>query len=188
MLEFSAQKNKKEKVKEKGSFFKRYGSLLLSHHPECEAFKDHTLKIGSHHFCIGCFIGYPTAIVGIIIFEIFKIYLILNGITLFLFGLICLLFFILSPLNLTKHKGIKIIQKFFLGLGSAFLFWWIWTLTPDISINFLIFILTFGVILVILNGYHAYSFLKTCKKCKYTADWYSCPGFKKVYKKNKKNY
>jgi hypothetical protein len=85
--------------------------------------------------------------------------------------------FILSPLNLTKIKIIKILQKFFIGLGSAFLYWWIWTLTNLFFINFLYFLAVFGVLLTLLNGYHAYSFYSTCKKCKYSLDWKSCPGF-----------
>ena len=49
----------KEKSKnQKNAFLRKYGSLLLSHHPECEKFKNHTLKIGNLNFCIGCFIGY----------------------------------------------------------------------------------------------------------------------------------
>ena len=128
------------------NFFQKYGSLLLSHHPDCEKFKNHTIKIGSMRFCIGCFIGYPTAIIGILLFNVFKIYLLLDSITLLVCGIILLSFFLLSPLNLTKRKGIKIFQKFCIGLGSIFFFWWIWTLSADIIFNLLLFILIFGVI------------------------------------------
>ena len=35
----------------------------------------------------------------------------------------------------------------------------------------------FGILLIVLNGYHAYSFYFTCKKCKYSLNWNICPGF-----------
>jgi len=173
-----------EKKSQKKTFFKKYSSLLISHHPECDKFKNHTLKIGSLNFCIGCFIGYPTAIIGILVFYFFRIYNLFDSITLLLLGLAFLSFFFLSPLKLTKRKEIKILQKFFLGLGSVFLFWWIWTLTSDIFLNLLLFSVIFGAIIIILNGYHAYSFLKTCSTCKYKTDWHNCPGFKSIYIKN----
>ncbi len=184
MPEISSNELRKKTKDLEQTFFQKYGSLLFSHHPDCEKFKNHTIKIGSMHFCIGCFIGYPTAIIGILLFNIFKIYLLFDSMTLLVSGIILLSFFLLSPLNLTKRKGIKIFQKFCIGLGSVFLFWWIWTLSADIIFNIIIFILIFGVIVVILNGYHAYSFLKTCRKCKYKTDWQKCPGFSKIYNKN----
>ncbi len=175
------QNQKKNSLK---SNFRKYKRILLSHHPECDEYKNHTIKIGTLRFCIGCYIGYPTAIIGIVLFHVFKIYLLFNSTTLLLFGIIFFSFFILSPLNLTKIKAVKIIQKFFIGIGSVFLFWWIWTFSSNIFVNLLNFILIFGILIVILNGYHAYNFLKTCKNCEYNANWKVCPGFHTIYNNN----
>ena len=180
-----SKSHENERRSQKKAFFRKYGFILLSHHPECEEFKNHTLNFGTLRFCIGCFIGYPTAIIAIIIINLFKIQLLFNSITLLFIGSTFLSLFILSPLNLTKHKLIKIFQKFCIGLGSAFLFWWIWTLTSDMVLNLVIFIAIFGTIIVILNGYHAYGFLKTCRNCRYKTDWQNCPGFGRIYKNNK---
>ena len=160
---------------------KKYKLLLLSHHPECDKFKNHTIRIGSVRLCIGCFIGYPTSLTGIFFLYISKIYMLFNSTTYFLFGITFLSFFILSPLNLAKKKVIKIIQKFCIGLGSVFLFWWIWTLSTNPIVNLLNFMIIFGLIIGILNGYHAYSLLKTCKKCIYASNWKKCPGFHTIY-------
>ena len=169
------------KISQKRTFFQKYGLLLISHHPECEEFKNHTLKIGPLRFCIGCFIGYPTAIISIIILNLLEIQFLFDSITHLSIGLFSFSFFILSPLNLTKQKRIKIMQKFCIGIGSSFLFWWVWTLSSNMIVNLIIFIIVFGTIIVILNGYHAYSFLKICRACKYKSDWRICPGFRKVY-------
>ena len=116
-----------------------------------------------------------------------KLVNVLDSEVLLLTSMIFLASFILSPLTLTKIKIIKIIQKFLIGLGSTFLFWWIWTLPNLFIINLLYFLGIFSLLLTILTGYHAYSFYSTCKKCKYSLDWKNCPGFKDFIEYLEKN-
>jgi len=49
---------------------KSFFPLFLSHHPECKHFKGHTIKVGKVRLCIGCFIGYPSAILGIFLIYV----------------------------------------------------------------------------------------------------------------------
>lgn len=156
-----------------------YKSFLLRHHPNCEKFKGHTFKIGKTEFCIGCFIGYPTAFIGILIIYLLRQVIMFGTEFLLITGLILVSSFILSPLHLTKMRNIKIIQKFFIGLGFAFLFWGIWTLPNSFIINLILFFIIFGIIYAIIMSYHAYSFYRTCKKCEYSLNWEICPGFRK---------
>ena len=37
--------------------------ILLSHHPNCEKFENHTLNIRGTRVCIGCLAFYPTFII-----------------------------------------------------------------------------------------------------------------------------
>jgi len=180
-------KDNKRKINNFVLFLKIFKPILLSHHPSCKTFENHTFKIGKHKFCIGCFIGFPTAIIGIIVIYYSKLVNVLDSKVLLMTSMIFLASFILSPLNLTKIKIIKIIQKFLIGLGSAFLFWWIWTLTNLFIINLLYFLGIFSLLMTILTGYHAYSFYSTCKKCKYSRDWKICPGFEDFIKYLEKN-
>ncbi|MFX0177787.1 MAG: hypothetical protein ACFE85_16355 [Candidatus Hodarchaeota archaeon] len=152
--------------------------LLLSHHPNCDKFLNHTINIGNYRFCIGCFIGYSTAIIGIFTIGFLKLVNILDSISLFFIALILMASFLLSPLNLTTLKIIKIIQKFLIGLGSSFLFWWIRSLPNPIHVNIIFLFSIFGPIIAMLNAYHAYGLYKTCKKCEYAMKWNACPGFK----------
>jgi hypothetical protein len=115
----------KEKTDKQQPLFRKIRSILLNHHPEREKFKNHTIKLVSCHFCIGCFVGYPTAIIGILLFRIFEFYALFNPNTLLLLGTAFLLFLLLSPLNLTNQNVVKIFQKLCIALGSIFLFWWI---------------------------------------------------------------
>jgi hypothetical protein len=170
---FEKENNQKPFLSKKN--FKR---LILAHHPNCDRFKNHTFKIGRYQFCIGCFIGYPTAIIGIIVIRILNLTKLLDSIYFIVIALPLIATFLFSPLNLTKLKIIKIIQKFLIGLGSSFLFWWILILPNPIHINIIIFFLIFGPLMIILNAYHAYGFYKECKRCEFAMNWNSCPGFK----------
>ncbi len=180
-------KNNKRKINNFVLLLKILKPILLSHHPSCKTFENHTFKIGKRKFCIGCFIGFPTAILGIIVIYYSKLVNVLDSKVLLMASMIFLASFILSPLNLTKIKIIKIIQKFLIGLGSTFLFWWIWTLQNLFIINLLYFLVIFCLLLTILTGYHAYGFYATCKKCQYSLNWKICPGFKDFIEYLEKN-
>jgi len=157
--------------------------ILLSHHPNCIQFENHTLNIGKKtRLCIGCFVGYPTAIIGILTIYFLNLVNFFSSIFYFAMGMLLISFFILSPLNLTKIKIIKVIQKILIGIGSAFLFWWIWTLPNTFIVNLLYFFMVFGSLLALLNVYHIYGFYKRCKECEPPFDWENCSGFRDIYK------
>ena len=151
--------------------------LLLSHHPECDKFNNHTINIGKLRFCIGCFIGYPTAILGIFLIDILNISNIIPTDYFLIISIFLISTFFMSPLHLTRVKLVKIIQKFLIGLGSSFLFWWIWSLPNPPLTNYFIFIYTFSIILGVLNFYHVWGFLSKCYKCDTPFSWGKCNGF-----------
>jgi len=154
--------------------------FFLAHHPDCENLKEHTLKAGRYRFCIGCFIGYPTAVIGIILIDFIGLIEIFSVQLFFILGISFLSLIILSILNLTKFKLIKIIQKIFIGIGGSFLFWGIYLLpNPKIYNLFLIF-LVFSTISSLLNFYHVFSIYKECKACENCFNWNKCPGFESI--------
>jgi len=91
-----------------------------------------------------------------------------------------MLSFLLSPLNLTKKKVIKIIQKILFNVGAAFLFWWVLTLPNPLTFNAFLLYFLFGLFYIVVNAYHVYGNYRTCKKCEYSLDWEVCPGFKDI--------
>ncbi|MFX1573336.1 MAG: hypothetical protein ACFFB0_11355 [Promethearchaeota archaeon] len=161
--------------------------IILSHHPNCKEFKEHTFKIGKYRFCIGCFIGYPVAIMGVLLIFFLNLISVMGSTLLFTTGIILMSTFLLSPLKFTRIKVIKIVQKILFNLGGAFLFWWIFTLPNHFFINFLLFFLIFGIALALVNAYHAFSLYRTCKKCEFSLDWENCPGFKLLFEYCKAN-
>jgi len=156
--------------------------LILSHHPECEKFNNHTLNIGRVRLCIGCFIGYPTAIIGIILINYLNISKIFPTDFFLVISIILISTFFMSPLHLTRVKSVKIVQKFLIGLGASFLFWWIWSLPNPLLTNYFIFMVTFSILLGILNFYHILGFLGTCYKCDTPFSWGNCNGFGTIKK------
>jgi hypothetical protein len=154
--------------------------LLLSHHPECEKFHNHTLNLGKVRLCIGCFVGYPIAILGMFLIPLLRIQLVISYDYFLLISIILLATFIMSPLKLTKNKTIKIIQKALIGLGSSFLFWFIMTRPNPRAVNIFIFYFSFGAILGILNIYHVLGFVMTCYKCETPFLWGACGGFNSI--------
>ena len=73
-------------------YSKSFLPFFLSHHPECESFKEHTINLGRVKLCIGCFISYPTAIFAFFLIRILNLH--------FLFS--TQPFFILSQLGMNN--------------------------------------------------------------------------------------
>jgi len=182
-----SKEKKRSKLAETLLFIKSFGSFFLRHHPECENFKGHAIKLGKHEFCIGCFIGYPTSVISIIILGVFKLTKSIPSNYLIIFGILFMSTFFLSFTGVTKIKFIKIIQKIFIGFGSALIFWGIFALDFSVFTNFIIFLLVFSPILTFLNFYHAYGLYKTCKKCESQFKWGQCSGFEAI-RNNLKKY
>ena len=74
----------------------------------------------------------------------------------------------------------KILQKFFIGLGAAFLIYWILNLPGPRSSNLLIALITTWILIFVLNIYHVYGFIGTCKKCETPFNWGHCSGFEQI--------
>jgi len=180
------KEKKRSKLSETFLVIKSFGSFFLRHHPECENFKGHAIKLRKHEFCIGCFIGYPTSFISIIILGVLKLNESISSNILIIFGILFMSTFFLSLTGVTKIKFIKIIQKIFIGFGSALIFWGIFSLDFPEFTNYVIFLLVFSIILTFLNIYHVYGLYNTCKKCESQFKWGQCSGFEVVRTKLKK--
>ena len=176
----SNSKSEKHRLRNGYLYFKSFAPLLLSHHPQCDKFKNHTLNIKNVKLCIGCFIGYPSAILSLIFIITFNLNQIIAPIFFLLFGLTFLSTFILSPLHLTEHKFIKIIQKALIGNGAILILYWIIALPNPIDINIFIMYITGWGIFTVMNAYHVLGNMYKCYKCETPLDWNNCGGFEGV--------
>jgi len=171
---------KRSKLSKSFLIIKSFGSFLLRHHPECVNFKGHAIKLRKHEFCIGCFIGYPTSFITILILGFFKLNEIIPSNYLINLGILFMSTFFLSFTRVTNIKIVKVIQKIFIGFGSALIFWGIFSLNFTFFINYIIFLLVFSILLTVLNIYHAYGLYNECKKCEFQFKWGQCSGFEAI--------
>ena len=93
--------------------------VLISHHPSCIKYKNHTIKIGNWNFCIGCYIGYPAGILALIIGYIFTQNNTISLEFLLFLGFILFSSTILRFFPISEIKGVKIIQKIMIGYGGG---------------------------------------------------------------------
>ena len=139
---------------------------LLSHHPDCPAFANHTFSIGTRKFCIGCFIGYPAAVVGIILGSLLFQFKVLSLLSLGWMGLAFIASLGLSLVGLTHYKPIKMVQKFIYGFGAGVLIFILWIIVgpPWYAQLFFEWIFIAGVNMPI-SIVHSFSHIRICKKC-----------------------
>ncbi len=144
-----------------------FKSLFFAHHPACARFTNHTINIKSYRFCIGCYIGYPSALLSFMLwyFAVFP-----NHSPSYLFlliGIIGLLPMLLSFTNLPEHKWIKILQKFSLGFSAGLLLAYGFVLMKPQTIWQMI-ILFMGITTIIITPIgllHYRTMVATCKNC-----------------------
>lgn len=168
-------------------YIKSFLPFLLSHHPECENFEGHSLKCGRFKLCIGCFIGYPTAILAFLTIKIINLSELFSSQVFLILSIVFLGTIFLSPLKLTENKRIKITQKFLIGLGTALLFNWIMERPYSRSKNLTTSFIVSYILLTILNVYHAYGILSNCFKCETPFNWGICPGFCEIRERMREN-
>ncbi len=141
-------------------------AMVFSHHPPCNKYRTHTFQIRYYNFCIGCFIGYPAAVGGIILST--WLYL-SQSISLFLLlgiGILCYLTFLLSFSKYSEIKWVKIAQKFAIGLGSGFILVFIFFIF-EVWIIFKI-IIGFGFFVALLQPirtFHKAKLIAVCNAC-----------------------
>ena len=168
-------------------YLKSFLPFFLSHHPECANFKEHTIKCGKVKLCIGCFVGYPTAVVALFLIRISFLRILFSTHLSFMLSLLFIGSFFLSPLNLTKYKKIKIVQKILIGFGAAMLFNWILERPSSNSTNLRTAFITFYILLMGLNLYHVYGILGSCYKCATPFNWGKCSGFCSIRDRMERN-
>jgi len=147
---------------------KKYGQIFFSHHPSCSHYQNHTLNFRMMRFrlCIGCFIGYPSALLSILLGIYFIYPSISQKIYILLFGIFLFSFQFLSLTKLTEIKPIKIIQKFLIGFGAGQILVVSYNLFQGSVLMKLIGV--WGVMLIIMGpiGFLHYRTMRdTCENC-----------------------
>ncbi len=137
--------------------------ILLSHHPNCEKFENHTLNIRGTRVCIGCLAFYPTFMIVFSSVYFLGFYSV-NYVKLIYLGILQSSVLLFNFLGLAKTKITKFITKVILGSGIAFILVGILK-SPFILILKSLILAIFFTILMILNYLRVKIMINTCKKC-----------------------
>jgi hypothetical protein len=173
----SIDKRKKPTIFKKiADFFYVMRPIMLSHHPICEEYNDHSFRMFGRDFCIGCFIGYPSAIIALIIGYLSGLFFLFNGTILLLIGIVFNLSYLLSIFGLTKRKPIKIVSKILIGIGSAFVIAAIMTIPLLIYLRLFIVLIFTQIVTAIMGLKRQKEMNKICNACEYQNNRNICPG------------
>lgn len=149
-------------------------ALMLSHHPLCKDFLDHSFRIGNHRVCKGCLIGYPTALAIIVIGVLSPLIDDVPFLSLFFLTLIIFCFNLLKLTPLGRSGTFSIFLKFVRGLTLGFGILTTWK-APGLQDRILVFTFFFACYLIyIYAGVRRH--IKVCQRCMYYPTIPECPG------------
>ena len=109
------------KIKKSHDRKEKKWKMILSHHPPCSNFANHTLNIKNFQFCIGCFLGIPSTFLGFIMGNFLLRNPSFSVKSLFLLGIGFFLVQLFSFTTLTDYKFLKSLQKILIGIGAGFI-------------------------------------------------------------------
>ena len=164
-------------------FFQAIEPIITSHHPNCEQYEDHSFRLFGRKWCIGCYIGYPSAILMLLVGYLTGLFNLMETRTLWIIGWGLLSTYIFSIIGLTKIRWIKIVSKIPIGFGSAYLIAALFSYEVNFWISFLLSFLLVQFFLIIISIKRGFEMKKTCGNCEYEDDRNNCPGLNQVYEK-----
>ncbi len=163
-------------------FFKRlirkYGWLLLSHHPRCPPYKNSTIRFVGLEICRGCVIGYSVAIVTAttMLLSAHSLSAEMAYVTAIAFGVVVLALACYSTLwyRDIRNTFLDIVHKVCRGLAFGFV------VIGTALANELFEIVVFGIPLVsaaiVYNILRYKKASKQCQSCRYLLRGTNCPG------------
>lgn len=169
-----------------GRFLRKLQPMLLSHHPDCDNFKEHTVNIHGLRLCRGCSIIYPSVLVSLGLLYAINLFQPLFFDYLFFIGLVLIGPKITSIFLHINKKPVEIGVNILVGTGISICIFSIFSFPFPFLINLFIF-LGFLMTVSSANSIRVKSIMKTCSSCGYHRNWNICPGFKDLYGSTEKN-
>jgi hypothetical protein len=140
---------------------------FVGHHPDCENFKSHTIKISKKTYCAGCLglsIGFTISIIITLIYVLYEnIFISNNKFLIFYIGLISLIIVFVEISTITK-RIIHIFSNIFFIIAILLIFLAILEITKDKTYGFISIMISF---IFIETRIHLSKLkhIKTCKNC-----------------------
>ncbi len=167
-------------------FLRKIQPVLLSHHPDCDKFKEHSFEIRGVRLCGGCITIYPSITVSLLLLYTINFFQPVFFRYLFFIGLLFIGPKIISILFRSRRKTVKVGANILVGTGIAICIFSIFSFPFPFVMNLFIFIVFFMMVSS-ANFLRVKSIMKTCSSCEYHRNWSICPGFKGLYSSIEKN-
>jgi hypothetical protein len=145
-------------------------------------FERDTFRIADTTFCLGCAMAYPTAVLTLILFVLFRWDRLFPTLIFHRESLLALAV-LLGCLQFIKYKvplrsrSFRASVKVALGASIGMVFFWIFTLPTNLIISIAILIL-FSLAAMLIATYRFVYIRKVCAGCVYHGDWDICYGFR----------
>lgn len=148
--------------------------FILAHHPACERFKDHIVKIRGVCICRGCLFVYSTAIVSLILFNLPGKPSLLPYWGYFVLSFLFFFFSVIRKFYPLKTNLGENISRIFLGLTLSL------SITSAIKAPSFQIKITLIVIIIIVwsiyNGLNGMRTINICRKCPEYNTFPKCSG------------
>ena len=167
-------------------FLRALAPLLLAHHPFCSQYESHLFSIRGRRVCVGCFFNSVSffLVLGFLLVGWFMVPSAFNRSYLFWGGAITtLLSFVLSVLNRSENRGVKILSKLMLGSSFAAIVWAVLLadgLETNLELKVGFIVILYLAVVTMLMVKRIAEVEKECNKCEYEMRWSRCPGFKEI--------
>lgn len=154
--------------------------VFWSHHPLCDQYKDHTIRLFNKDLCMGCFVGFPSGYVMLFLGSITGLFKIFNTMQLWYIGLVLLSFYFFNIFGIIKSKLMRIFIKILLGFGAAFMIAAVFSYQYPLNMKIMLTFLLIGALLAGINIIRFIKMKRKCKRCEYKGDLKHCPGLSKI--------
>jgi hypothetical protein len=166
-------------------FSRALSVIALSHHPDCQSFRHHCIRVRGHRLCIGCFTGIPATLGAFLALVVASwLGLRLSFLDVLLLGsTVAVIASSLKVVHTWKSVPVRVILKMAQGAGVGFLFFAPLTLAVPLLLQLLLVFLLYTVAYTVLGAARVYEAEKTCGACEYKGNWNECPGFRETAKR-----
>jgi hypothetical protein len=172
------------------TLLKSMGSFSLAHHPECQAFDHHCIRLRGHRLCIGCFIGYPVfaiSLASLFVLSFMGVNSFLGirfaSLDAFLLGAALQATVLVGKVLHTTRVSVKVVFKCVQAIGLAFVFFPALIVAVPILVKTYLLFMLWTAFNAITGATKMYEIGKTCSSCRYKSQWSQCPGFKRTLDK-----
>ncbi|MHA1450138.1 MAG: hypothetical protein ACTSP4_12025 [Candidatus Hodarchaeales archaeon] len=157
------------------NLYKAFFSMMLSHHPECDVYSDHSFKIGKIRLCKSCSLAIFSAAIFTPVFLFTPLLELFKSFTTSLIIIMVLSPFMVVYISGKGNNKIRTVSRILFGLFALSLL--VSTIAvPEFQFK-LLYIVIMATGIMIIAKRRMDKMTGICRECGYNSEFSSCPGF-----------